>query len=343
MKSVKILSVLSVATIVGGVTHAADALQYRKDRFALRVTGFLDGGIIEPDFESPLFIGDGKLRAQANYAVAAGQTLGLVYSLDAQRIQAHRYVTDAFMLFEDRGMGRIEFGLTESIAAKLGLGLPDVGGLRMNDNPIFYKRISPHGTVVTDTTLDTGFKALRVNLASAPTNPVQYGLSVAGLTDDYKFAVDAGAKWRRPAGKLKTALSLGASFMDAPDNFYQSEFSPRVTADWRAQGTVGLNLQYNSIVWGTTFRAIYDQNPVGTVSDGIAAGTGFSYDLLQYTVSLSYIFSDTGIWHSDIENYTDHTVIASLRYKYSENVSGWMSVGMTTETPFLAVGLRIGF
>ena len=67
------------------------------------------------------------------------------------------------------------------------------------------------------------------------------------------------------------------------------------------------------------------------------------FNILNYSVSLSYIFSDTGIWHKDAPDYTDHTVVASFRYKYSENVDGWMSIGMTTETPFVAAGMRIAF
>lgn len=338
----KTIGILSLACMTAWGT-GADAWQYRADKFTVRLTGFVDGGLIEPDFGTPLFIGDWRGRAQLNYAIAEKQTLGLVYSVDAQRVDRGEFLYDLFALWENREIGRIEFGFTESVAAKLGLGLPDVGGLRMNDNPLFYERISPRGNVVSDTTLDTGNRALRINLTSAPINAVQYGLSVAGITDDYKFAIDAGAKLRRPAGKLKTALALGASFMDAPDNFFQDPFSHALTADWRAQATVGLNMQYNSFIWGATFRAIYDQNAIGTPTDGIAAGMGVSYDLLNYSLSLSYMFSDTGIWHRDIDNYNDNTVMASFRYKYSENVGGWISLGYTTKTPFVAAGIKLSF
>ena len=342
MKTNKIIFALS-SLYAAFATNAADALQYSADRFALKLTGYGDLAMIEPEFKDPLITGDWKLRGQANYAVAAGQTMGMVYSIDAQRTRRHRYMTDLFALFEDRSVGRIELGLTESIAAKLGLGLPDVGGLRMNDNPLFYDRISPRGAVVADTTLDSGTQALRINLASSPTNTVQYGLSASGVTDDYKFAVDAAAKIRRPSGKVKTAYSVGASFMDSPENFYQDPYSALVTADWRAQGTLGFNLQYNSVIWGVTLRGIYDENPIGVASDGIAAGTGISYDLMQYSFSLSYMFSETGIWHDYTPDYADHTVLGSLRYKYSENVTGWMSLGSTTKTPFVAAGIRLSF
>ena len=107
--------------------------------------------------------------------------------------------------------------------------------------------------------------------------------------------------------------------------------------------SAGVNLQYNSWVWGTTARVIYDQDPIGPVSDGFVLGTGVSYDLLRYSLSLTYMFSDTGVWHHDVDDFRDNMLIASFRYKYSENVDGWISGGTTSKTPFLSAGLRLTF
>lgn len=321
----------------------ATAFQYNYGRAAFKLTGYGTAGIIEPDFDQPNFIGDWRVRGQFNYAVAPGQTLGAVYSIDTIAVDEDKFMRDAFAFYETRNLGRVELGFTDSIARKLGVGLPDVGGLRINDKPLFYKKINPDGPVIADTAISTGRSALRANIVSVPTAPAQVGLSVSGLTDDYDYAVDAGIKIRRPAGKLKTALSLGASFMEKPNGYETESYNPHLTADWRAQASAGLNLQYNSWVWGTTMRVIYDRNPMGMRSDGLVVGTGASYDILNYSVSLTYLFSDTGIWDGDVSNYGDHTVIGSFRYKYSQNVDGWMSVGMTTKTPFLAVGMRLTF
>ncbi len=334
-----------IAISVIAILYATDASawRYNHGRFGMRITGHGTAGIIEPDFEKPDFLGDWRLRGQLNYAPASGQTIGAVYAIDAQTVDDDEYIDDAFLLYENRRYGRMELGLTESIAGKLGLGLPDVGGMRINDTPLFYKKISPNGPVIGDTTLDSGDQSIRLNLATLPTGPVQYGISFAGITDDFNYAIDAGLKIRQSAGKLKTAFALGASFMDSPDNFNADQYAPNVTADWRAQISAGLNLQYNSWIFAITGRAIYDQNPIGRTGDGIAAGTGVSYDLLKYSVSLSYLYTDTGIWHSDIQNYTDHTVIGSLRYKYSENIDGWISIGISTDTPFISTAMRISF
>lgn len=344
MKFNSIFSSMMIAIICGGAfSSGANAWQYKYDKFAFRLSGYGTGGLIQPNFENPEFVGDWRVRAQINYAVATGQTLGLVYAIDAAAIDEDKALREAFALWESKDWGRVEFGFTDSIARKLGVGLPDVGGLRVNDKPLFYKKIKPNGAVISDTTLTTGRSALRANIVSRPTNHIQYGVSFAGLSDDYDYVIDAGLKIRKPSGKIKTAYSLGVSFMGQPDNYRTDAYTPRVHADWRAQLSAGMNLQYNSWVWGISSRLIYDENPIGPVSDGLAVGTGISYDILNYSISLSYIFSDTGIWNRDVKDYMDNTVVSSFRYKYSENVDGWISLGITTDTPFLAVGMRITF
>ena len=180
-------------------------------------------------------------------------------------------------------------------------------------------------------------------MVSAPINSVQYGFSIAGITDDYDWATDVGIKVKQSSGKLKKAYSVGLSFMDKPRDFDNEVYTPGVTADWRAQMSMGLNLQYNSWIWGLTGRVIYDQNPVGEISDGFAVGTGVSYDLLKYSLSLTYMLSDTGVWQNDVADFIDHTAVASFRYKYSKNLDCWMSGGLTSRTPFFSVGLRLTF
>ncbi|MCQ2580750.1 MAG: hypothetical protein MJ164_01075 [Alphaproteobacteria bacterium] len=319
------------------------ALQYNYGRSALKFNVSGQAGVIEPDFHDTLFLGDFELRAQYNYAVARGQTFGLVYEWDEEALSEHDWAHDAFALYEVQDLGRVEIGLTHSVTHKLSVGIPDVGGLRVNHNPLFYKRISPDGNVIPNTHANSGHDAPRVNLVSVPTNVGQYGVSVAAFGEDYDYAVDGGVKFRFPNGKIKSALSLGASFMNNLDGFSPASYLDEVTADWRAQGSVGFNIQYNSWIFGTSAVAIYDKNPVGAPSDGISVGSGVSYDILNYSLSLSYLYSKTGVWHRDLPQYYDHTVIGSFRYKYSENMELWTSVGLTTKTPFLATALKVAF
>ncbi|MDR1360896.1 MAG: hypothetical protein LBJ18_01130 [Rickettsiales bacterium] len=317
----------------------ANAYEYNNGRFAAKLTGSGAVGAFNAKSKDADVIGDWRIRGQANYAVASGMSLGAVYSIDDLATWQGYYARDAFLFFEDKEYGRIEIGMTADIASKLGVGLPDVGSLRINDYPIFYKEIQPNGAVISNTTATSGKYDLRASIATIPTNDWQFGASVAPVSDHFKYAADFGAKWRHPDGKTKTALSLGGGFISAPENFVADIYAPRLTADWRAQASAGLNLQYNSWLFGLTGRAIYDQNAIGVASDGIVGGIGASYDLLKYSVSASYLISDTGIWESAAPDYIAHTGLLSFRYKYSENVGMWISGGITTGTPFIGAGL----
>lgn len=326
------------------VANAAP-IEYKNGDFAARVSGYGNLGVIEPDLalNNATAVADWSVRGQMTYDINDVHRLGFVYSINDHGVEEKHYAHDLFALWQVSGYGRMEIGITESVAEKLGLGLPDVGGLRVNEHPLFYKEIKPHGPVITDITMANCDTSLRVNLVSAQSGGLQYGLSVAGLSDGYKYAIDGGIKIRRPNGKTKTAYSLGASFTASPDDMDQMAYAPHVTADWRAQLSAAMNVQYNSWIFGINSRVIYDKNPVGEISDGFAVGGGVSYDLLKYSISLSYLLSDTGVWQSDIDDYLDHTLLSSFRYKYSENVDGWMSVGITTKTPFVSAGLRVTF
>lgn len=335
-------SVALIAVVIS-MPGIASAIEYNTGNFSAKLTGYATGGIIEPEFKSTLFIGDWRARGQITYAVNDANKLGFVYAMDQAALDKGNFSRETFALWEVRDLGRVEIGYTDSVARKLGVGLPDVGGLRINDRPLYNEKITPEGAIIPDTTLTSGRNAPRINLTSAPNLGLQYGFSATCFSDDYDWALDAGLKLRRPHGKIKTAYSFGVSFMDNPDAFDPEVYMPAVTADWRTQMSLGMNLQYNSWVWGLTGRMIYDQDPIGIASDGFVLGTGVSYDLLKYTISLTYMFSDTGVWHKDAPNFRDNTVVVSYRYKYSENVDLWMSGGTTSKTPFFSAGLRLTF
>lgn len=328
----------------------ANAIDYRTGNwnFKLDADGMI--GFLEPKDDKVLFINDWDVKGQIFYNFNRYQRFGAVYSIDADCVEDKEYIHDAFVLFEDRNYGRAEFGLTHSIARKMGLGLPDVGYLRINDKSILHKKLDLKRVLISDTAATTGHETLRLNLATRSTDYGQYGLSLSGGGDDYDYAIDGALKFKQSGGKLKTAYSLAMSYMEKPKNYSENSFSPHVTADWRGQIAFGVNLQYNSFIWGTSLRMIYDESPIAKTADGIVAGTGLSYDLLQSSISLTYLFSDTNVW-SHHDKITDeklrgdyiHTVLASFRYKYTEHTSVFMSGGMADTTPFFAVGVRTGF
>ena len=340
----KLFSLFHFFTLSLFVLPAA-AVEFNRGGYGFRLNGegMLGGAtVINKDLH---FISDFRIRAQGNYAVANGWTIGAMYSIDELSTEHHMWARDAF-IFTESPYGRAEIGFTDSIAAKLGVALPDVGALRINDYPIIYKFANPGVPVISNPVISDARYNFRVNMATVPTNAWQFGMSFAPGNDNFNSATDVGLRFRQPHGKMKTSLALGASFIDAPEKMQVDFYAPRVTADFRAQATTGLNIQYNSWIWGLNARAIYDQDAVGAPSDGLRLGTGLSYDLLEYTASASYIFSDVGIWNRDLPDGHNiaHTGVLSLRYKINENFDIWGSGGLTATvsdtSPFIAAGLR---
>lgn len=329
---------------------SAVAQDYKYDNWTFKLDA--DGmiGFLEPKTDKPIFINDWDVKAQVLYHLSNAKSFGAVYSIDADCVDDKEYIHDAFVLFEHRNYGRAEIGLTHSVARKMGLGLPDVGYLRINDKSILHKKLDLKKVLISDTTATTGHESLRLNLATRMTEYGQYGLSVSGGGDDYNYAIDGALKIKQPHGKLKSAYYVAVSYIDKPEKYSENSFSPETTADWRGQIATGVNLQYNSFIWGTSARIIYDENPIAKTADGFIAGTGISYDLLQSSVSLTYLFSDTHLWnHRDkitrkqMDGDYFHTILASFRYKYTEHTSVFVSGGFATTTPFFAVGIKTGF
>ncbi|MDR1361185.1 MAG: porin [Rickettsiales bacterium] len=325
------------------VAANASALEYDWRGVGLKLTG--EGMLGGTDARNPesYVISDFKLRGQANYVVSNGWTLGAIYSIDQISAEHHYLARDAFV-FTEGPKGRLELGWTESIAAKLGLGLPDVGALRLNDYSIAYNIANPDVPIISNPAISSTRYAFRVNAATIPTRPWQFGVSVAPWSEHFKNATDIGVKYRKSGGKTKIAMTFGASYIDSPEDLRADFFSPRVTADFRAEMTAGLNIQYNSWIWGLNAKGIYDQNPILPPSDGLRLGTGLSYDFLKYSASVSYIFSDTGIWHDIAESRIAHTGVVSLRYKIDEYFDIWASGGLTASdivtSPFIAAGIH---
>lgn len=341
---------ISLIVLLCAASTNANAIEYQTNNWKFQIDGDGMVGFLEPKKEKPIFINDWDVKGQVSYYFNRTQRIGAVYSIDADCVEDKEYVHDAFVLLEDRNLGRAELGLTHSIARKMGLGLPDVGYLRINDKSILYKKLDLKRVLISDTTATTGHESLRLNLATNYTDYGQYGFSVAGGGDDYDYALDTALKLKQPYGKLKAAYSLAISYMAKPHGYEENSYSPSVTADWRGQIATGINLQYNSFVIGTSARLIYDKNPIIKTADGLVLGSGVSYDFLQSSVSFNYLFSDTKVWshHDKITNekldgdYL-HTFLASFRYKYAKYTSLFMSAGLADATPFFAVGIKAGF
>ena len=313
-KKIPLVLCLCAAPIV------AKAEDYRNGNWLFRLNADGMVGFLETREDKPIFINDWEIKGQIFYNLNNISRFGAVYSIDADAVDDNKYIHDAFVY------------------------------LRINDKSILYKKLDLKRVLISDTTATTGHETLRLNLATHATEHGQYGLSFSTFGNDYNYAIDGAFKIKRPHGKLKSAYYIAVAYIDKPENYVEASFSPKVTADWRGQVAAGVNLQYNSFIWGTSARVIYDNDPIAKTADGFIAGTGVSYDFLQSSLSLNYLFSDTNLWnHRDKD--TDkkmsgdyvHTILSSFRYKYTEQTSVFMSGGFTDTKLFFAVGIRSGF
>jgi len=327
----------------------AAALDFGQGQWKLKLTGDGTlGGAYSNDTKNYV-VTDFRLRAQGTYTLSSDVTFGAMYSIDEISLTHRYYARDAF-LFTESPQGRAEIGWTDSIATKLGLGLPDVGGLRLNDYSILYDIVNKNIPVISNPAVGQRY-AFRATAVSIPQNPWQIGMSVAPWSDNFKYNADIGVKYRAGEGKMKWALSFGGAFIDSPKGLRTDFYTPQVTADWRADISAGLNIQYNSWVIGVNARGIYDYKPVGAPSDGVRFGVGASYDFLKFTASLSYIFSDIGIWRTSqnaaAPSVIAHTGVASVRYKLNKYFDGWISIGSVAASselfPFVAAGIHAKF
>ncbi|MDR1826436.1 MAG: hypothetical protein LBQ49_01965 [Rickettsiales bacterium] len=337
---------LLVVHCSSSVMFSAEAHEWQYGKNSLRATfngtsATVGGGESVPA-ETRL---DYILRLQASRETADRGLVGAVWAIDMRAADRGFWAKDAFV-YTQNNIGRIEVGWTESIAAKLSLLLPDVGGASVNNAPFFL----PDDHIgITHPAVRGNQYAWRTNVASNPEKSFQFGIGRTFVQGrGFNNSTDLGIRYRDIGGRWKSSVSLGLSYIEKPFGLTSDSHLPPVFADARYQGTLGVNIQVGSIVWAATGKIISDNgaDPTQPRSDGIQGGTGFSYDILAWSFSLNYIFSQVGVWDAD-DDYFGHTVVASARYKIDKNFGVWGSGGTVqgslVEDWFFAFGLGVRF
>ena len=90
-----------------------------------KLSGYGTAGSIQTNDDSGI-MNDWQARAQASYRKSNNWLFGAVLSHSAWNLDREDPFMDAFT-YAETPWGRAELGWTDSIASKLGLGLPDVG------------------------------------------------------------------------------------------------------------------------------------------------------------------------------------------------------------------------
>ncbi len=305
---------------------------YSSNKFNFKLNGYLDTNVLlYPNTKNYIF-SDFFFRTQLEYK----NKYGIFYSIDESSIYDNRFSKDIFVFYNYKDFGRIEFGLTDPVSYKLSLDLPDVSGLSINDNFILYRTFSKNAF---SNNFSNGYRySPRINLVSTNIGSYQYGVSLSSLSEKYDYSFDIGLKYKDYESKTKISFSSAMSFIDSPNRLNTDIFLPPVYADWRLQFSTGFNIQYNSFILNTNFRGVYDYQSLSN-SDGINLAFGISYDILNYTFSISNISSLVGIF-KPFEDYFINTDIFSFKYKYNKNVHFWTSFGISNSIGFIYTGIK---
>jgi len=292
-----------------------------------------------------------NLRLSARRLLPNRWNIGAVYGLDEFTADQGFWAKDGFLYLET-GYGRIEAGWTESIATKMGLTLPDVGGTRINNAPFFL----PNDFLGNTNPRVFGNQfAWRANMATMPTNPIQFGMGRTFWNQTqagFNNSTDIALRYRKPDGRIKSSVSAGFAYVEKPRGFDADIFLPKVTANARYQGTLAGNIQWGSLLWAVTTKVTVDDNPdlfaMGFRGDGLQVGTGASYDILSLSFSANYIYSNVGIFGKDAKMINNHTGMVSGRYKIDQFFSVWASGGSLFSNyigtnPFFSAGVTARF
>ena len=150
------------------LSFTANALENNYGNLNIKLSGYGTAGYVNTDNKSN-FANDWYIRAQASYHKSKNWLFGAVISHSAWYLAQEKPAMDAFTYVESP-WGRAELGWTDTIATKLGLGLPDVSGLRINKDLIIYDFIDIEPTI-SRTSISGAQFAFRVNVVyQAPYN-----------------------------------------------------------------------------------------------------------------------------------------------------------------------------
>ena len=89
---------------------ASNALEYNLGGVDFKLTGYGTVGMIEPEFETPVFIGDWRVRAQLSTDATDNLGFGVVYAMDAVAAEKGSWSREAFGFFDFKSIGRLASG-----------------------------------------------------------------------------------------------------------------------------------------------------------------------------------------------------------------------------------------
>ena len=81
---------------------SAYALEYESGNNSFKLTGYGTIGMINPDIETPLFIGDWRVRGQFTNSDINNTQFGLVYALDQAALDKGNFSRETFVFLQSK-------------------------------------------------------------------------------------------------------------------------------------------------------------------------------------------------------------------------------------------------
>ena len=78
----------------------SNALEYNLGGADFKLTGYGTVGMIEPEFDTPVFIGDWRVRGQLSADLSDNLGFGVVYAMDAAAAEKGSWSREAFGFFD---------------------------------------------------------------------------------------------------------------------------------------------------------------------------------------------------------------------------------------------------
>lgn len=289
-------------------------------------------------------MGDGEIQFVGEKQLDKNSLAGFQVDLETH-FKGSDDVTDEVFVYYQNNYGRIEAGLTKSVAEKAHVGAPFVGNIDLDESFAFSFIENPGVEISSSTALNSDQE---INKISYITPPRQSGFQFSagyipgnGMSgseglhhedftlkkeDSFDSAYVSSLKYKQTFGALSLTVSSAAA--EYKDVVYDTATNLKGN---QTEGSFGINLSYRGFVIGGAYKDIKaDEVLTPGASAGVAKlnsksySFGAAYEFGPIMTSLSYLGSKV---EAGTEDDAMNLYVLSGRYFMSKSTSLAASIG----------------
>jgi predicted porin len=339
----------------------------------LNLYGIFAGGqddMDDHDYNEFDVIGDGEIRFSLEKEMKHGIAGGFVFEVESEFKSANDVTDEVFGYLQHKDYGRLELGLTKSIAEKVHLSAPFVGNIYLDESFAFAFLDDMDIKYMDETYLNSDqeankvsyitpkWKGLQVSLGYIPGNGDREadGLSHEDYSlerdDTFKYGVVSSITYSNKFGDWDVSLSLaGVYYKDVHFDLDEENVGGQNEA------SLGFNLGYNAFVLGGAFKIVETEYDRGAdyamiaMDEGSSYSFGLSYEFGPLMASLSYLGSlvDSDDEEDKMDMYSLSLRYSLSKYAYLASSAGRVELddeeegGISNQANFLTIGVTFTF